>query len=401
MSLTDPEGNKPGGVIGYTSYQRKYTYGHTGFVQTENRTVVRYSRNRTSNQSRPVRILPGTNTPWRDPSTYARNIIWHIDAPLTTWYRYGSDRVDTEETMCSQLLGNNPKLHEFLPLFPSGGYDRPVYDYNDYARAITECLIKIGDGKANLAESIATHRQTVNMLADRASDLFRALIAVKRGRWGLVPKQFGFHKPGAAANLLLEYKFGWQPLMGDIKAVYDELASEEPSAKFISARRVIPGTVEVTNFQLGGDGRPLDWNTKSNYKTTCHLVGRLSDEWLRRGTQFGLGNPAALAWELVPWSFVVDWAIPIGNVLQAFTAPAGLTFVGGYTSAVTQGRKKIQIGSPSIPTQWSTGGTYVVERFGFRRDALAGWPMPLPYVKSPYSNSHTLTALALLRQLMK
>jgi hypothetical protein len=32
--------------------------------------------------------------------------------------------------------------------------------------------------------------------------------------------------------------------------------------------------------------------------------------------QMGLGNPASILWERIPWSFVLDWFIPIGTYLE-------------------------------------------------------------------------------------
>lgn len=402
MSLMDPKGSAPGGDVGYQTLNEIWTNGDTGEQSSQGYTSVRWARNRTPNTSSPVRTIPGTTTPWRDPTTFARNVIWHYPSFLSTNYKYPGDRVDTRYTPTSRYVGNSPALHEFLPLFPQGGYDRPVYDYNDYARAVTECLIKIGDGKANLAESLATYKQTVNMIASSASTLFKALLAVKRGNFGELGSIFGLSPKGIGGRLL-EWRYGWQPLASDINALMEGLQNMEPKSLMLSARRVVKGTLNISDDSVTPDEwRELSWSTKTEYRTTCHLVGRLSDEWLRRGTQYGLANPLALGWELIPWSFVVDWALPIGNVLQAYTAPAGLTFVGGYTSAVIQGRKDINISAPMGNSNlYGSPGTYNVERFGFRRDALAGWPLPLPYVKSPLSSTHTENALALLLQLMK
>lgn len=53
---------------------------------------------------------------------------------------------------------------------------------------------------------------------------------------------------------------------------------------------------------------------------------------LHRATTLGLTNPAAIAWELVPFSFVVDWFIPIGNFLNSWTDFLGLRFEDSYNT---------------------------------------------------------------------
>lgn len=400
MSLSDPDGNKPGGRNIYGKYTYERYLPSQGLTRAE-KTMQLAARNRSGNTTSVPILLAGTSTMWRKPTSFSRNIIKHTPTPYSQYWVSGSHKGGYLHSMTSDIVGNNPKLHEFLPLFPSGGYTQPEYDYNDRARAITECLVKIGDGKANLAESLVTYKQTVDLLATTASSLFKLLLAVKRGQWGSLPKMFRSPSQGGARKWL-EWQYGWKPLCGDIHAIYSELQSIGlPPALLITARRTIRGDLSYESVSSGFESRTLNWNTRSRYSTICSLTGKLQDAWLRRGTQFGLGNPAALGWELVPYSFVVDWVLPVGNVLQAFTAPAGLDFVSGYTSAHIEGHKVINISGPAVSVLTGGASTYTVDRFGFRRDPLLNWPLPLPYVKSPLSTPHTLNALALLRQLLR
>jgi hypothetical protein len=45
--------------------------------------------------------------------------------------------------------------------------------------------------------------------------------------------------------------------------------------------------------------------------------------------RLGLLNPAEVIWELVPFSFVADWFLPIGDYLSALDAPMRFSHVGG------------------------------------------------------------------------
>lgn len=401
MSLTDPEGNKAGGSTGRYPYTWERYLPSTGLV-TKSQSGLLYARNRAGNV-RGAKVTLPDNTIWRKPTSYSRNIIKFTGKPYSQRWVSGSHKGGYLNSMTSDIVDGIPIQNEFLPML-FVGYAYPEYIYNDRAQAITECLMKIGDGKANLAESLVTYKQTVDMFASTASSLFKALIHAKRGQWGAIPKDFGLGKKGGAAGHFLQFQYGWKPLMQDIHDLYEDVRDAgKPKSLLITARRVVRGnhSYKQKSTRLF-EGRVADWTTTSSYSTTCHLTGKLSDIWLRRGTQYGLNNPAALAWELVPWSFVVDWAMPIGNVLQAFTAPAGLDFVSGYTSARIQGRRIASISGPNVgPAVQGSPSEHMTERFSFRRDALPGWPSPLPYVKSPLSTTHTLNALALLRQLLK
>lgn len=46
--------------------------------------------------------------------------------------------------------------------------------------------------------------------------------------------------------------------------------------------------------------------------------------------QMGLLNVASVAWELVPFSFVVDWFIPVGRYVASLSDYAGCSFVDAY-----------------------------------------------------------------------
>jgi len=52
--------------------------------------------------------------------------------------------------------------------------------------------------------------------------------------------------------------------------------------------------------------------------------------------QTGFTNPLNLGWELLPFSFVVDWFVGIGPYLEARSAWDGLTFVDGSQTTFTR-----------------------------------------------------------------
>jgi hypothetical protein len=57
----------------------------------------------------------------------------------------------------------------------------------------------------------------------------------------------------------------------------------------------------------------------------CKVWCELSSPHLSELQQLGLTNPALVAWELVPFSFVFDWFIQVGDWLTGLTALQGVT----------------------------------------------------------------------------
>jgi hypothetical protein len=53
---------------------------------------------------------------------------------------------------------------------------------------------------------------------------------------------------------------------------------------------------------------------------------------LALASQLGVVNPASIAWELIPFSFIVDWFLNVGDFLNQFSDFLGLRIEDDYTS---------------------------------------------------------------------
>jgi hypothetical protein len=97
--------------------------------------------------------------------------------------------------------------------------------------------------------------------------------------------------------------------------------------------------------------------------------------------QTGFTNPINLLWELLPFSFVADWFLPIGNYLEALTAWNGLEFLDGYQVQFTRESCISAIHGQSIDA--GSGGTiqdtqadYAREWILLDRTKLTAFPTP-------------------------
>jgi hypothetical protein len=117
-------------------------------------------------------------------------------------------------------------------------------------------------------------------------------------------------------------------------------------------------------------------------------------------TSLGLTNPALVAWELVPFSFVVDWALPIGDWLSSLDAMLGYDSNNTWSSISTLQRRYWRTvginGKSGIYTNTNEYSDYC-ERTRLRRTAAASVPLPiLPSLKDPRSLGHMANGLSLL-----
>jgi len=175
----------------------------------------------------------------------------------------------------------------------------------DWALALR---LKVADLKVNIGEDVAEFGETVKMLhsfavgAKTAWSLYRGKLPKKVRR---------YITPCAIPAAVLTANFGVKPLVSTLVSSVGELSAriEKPYYKRVSA------TVKGS-----------DTYGEDVYETS--IGARCFVEVTHNGAGFTGGNPLSLAWELIPFSFVVDWGIGVGDYLSSLSATQGLNIVG-------------------------------------------------------------------------
>lgn len=347
------------------------------------------NRVRGSSSPRPI----GPFTVWRDPTVYEQSAI-DITQTSGTWSSTPGGRHYEQTTSVSHghpLGEQSPRAFDL---------NWPGVNWSDDLNneAIAKALARIKDMKVALGENLATATQTYSMLASSSFTLLNAALALKQGRlsrvWEILKDGRSAVRRGA--DLYLQYRYGWKPLMSDVFTL-SQLLSEglrKPLILSGSAKSQLePFTCkQVHAWESRGGG------TRQAY---CKLYGKVTDPSVQWADALGVSNPLSLAWELVPFSFVVDWFVPIGSVLDGLQAPKGVEFLGGFTTM----RGVIDAEARELPPPWyieRSPRRTSVRGFSIRRQPhLGDWPKPMPYAKSPFNHQHGLAAFALLIQRLR
>lgn len=284
--------------------------------------------------------------------------------------------------------------------------------------AVTKALNKIADQKVNLGENLATLGQTMRLFTDKASLLLDALKYARRVKsWDklLSKSARDLYRAGpltVTAQQYLAYIYGLKPLVSDVYTLSQLLKAAGVKTLLLSG--------EGSAFRSAGIRTTGNWNFYSyskirllsgaySTKVKCKIWARINPDYAgtRALNQLGLLNPLGLAWDLVPYSFVVDWFLPVGPVLYAMSAPAGLIFVDGYVSARTSEVDTFEYATSAVgfdfdrdkgPTGPSVEQKLIVPRSfeGYARESLASWPRPaLWFDTDPFRGDRPLKALAL------
>lgn len=221
-------------------------------------------------------------------------------------------------------------------------------------KAYSNLLEKFKQSDFNLAVSAGESRESWHMISDRMFKIADGARHVRRGQLGDAMRAFSSTKrpsrraqrkldTGDVSGSFLELSYGWVPLMSDIFAaaeVIDKPYVSKPSIRTSDKSSAGP----FTNL------RPSYQNytyTEKNERKVYHIV-RLSEKEASWAVRLGLTDPLSVAWELVPLSFVVDWFLPISDLLSALQATYVLP-VGKYvrTDCIKQiGGVLIPAGTP-------------------------------------------------------
>lgn len=137
--------------------------------------------------------------------------------------------------------------------------------------------------------------------------------------------------PVDSANLFLEGTFGWLPLVTDIYQAIRVMTDDVPGG-WISGVATEQKKINVHSRYYPPNGSLLSFEgtLKFRVKQTCMVRVTNPNVWL--ANKLGVINPALVAWDLVPWSFVINWFANISQVLGSITDFAGVTISNASTT---------------------------------------------------------------------
>lgn len=268
---------------------------------------------------------------------------------------------------------------------------------------IDECLNRFlrqaSSLQANLAVMYAERTKTANMVINAMKSIAAAGALLRKGRFQQAARKLGIDKSDKPLRDLseqwLQLQYGWRPLLNDVYAI---CTAKPPISRTASSSF----TRQETSPVVTGQSDPFGWSMSRDVTYRCAMRGtvRVSNSAVAAGSAFGLTDPNSVAWELVPFSFVVDWFLPVGDYLARLHALDGLELFDECTTyAITNNCKtsfyrSLTYLNPSVGSVSGGTGTYLSyrkTRYGFIPK-----PVPLPAPKNPFSLLHLTNAFALL-----
>lgn len=206
------------------------------------------------------------------------------------------------------------------------------------------------------------------------------------------------------SSAYLTYQFGWRPLIGDIFGVLDE------SVRYVLNRienykgrgSETDHTVVSMPSVYGQTSDRIKVTSDPTAKVEIGVTAEVPDFDLARWTSL---NPVSIAWELVPFSFVVDWFYDIGSTVRNLESALlyRQRFKRGYVSSLQISRYFCEDagsyhgGGPYGAGNYQWSFTGYGKEIRFSRVALSSMPLPsLPSLKVNLGGDRMFVAAGLL-----
>lgn len=257
-----------------------------------------------------------------------------------------------QELSSVRYRNSSGSFEDTRPAVLAGSYlssDLPSFPADKQNAMINRLYSKIRDVDFNALVSIAEGARALDMIGDRAYQLYKAYSAARRfdvaglsqalgiGRTkgrkvptfdlSLISKtrpprvpRLNPEKAKALSDLWLEYQYGWRPLIADIFNAAEDLPKAY-SNKDLKVDVRVRGSHETRNSVPNARFVGIPTSSIGLWLTdNCVAIKRIQyvariHGSIRVAETTGVLNPASVAWELVPFSFIVDWILPIGDYI--------------------------------------------------------------------------------------
>jgi len=240
------------------------------------------------------------------------------------------------------------------------------------ADVCTQAMSRANEADFDFLTFLAELKETNRLLASNLKQLGdhairtakwargRVSSARKRGGTRITPR--GIYE--LFSHRWLETRYGWLPLIwssADAINAYKNYEKEhviqEGRASFVQS------LVSSTTANI---------SQANGYRTDQYIVTGTRTYRGFAATEFDLGilksvgvNPALTAWELVPYSFVLDWVVDIGGWIQAYVPQPGIDVVGRCGSI-----KEDYTATTYWTSVWNAGGQAGTLSGGYNRKVV-------------------------------
>jgi len=361
---------------------------------------VRYTDD-VSNFTRTLSWSPGTSTngDHKSPNnwSYTASRLYYASGG---WYR--------------SQPGGNGTWQSMTGIMDTSGNSVPRGFTWDRDRAYNNALTSLNQGSS---ESRSPYRSGVRGNLDISIDLaeWHQTKRMLKSASSVIDYVHSFN-PRNAGNKWLEFQYGIRPLVSDLFGVADRMVDHNVNNVRVyrgTSSEVLPMSI-LSAYSLAPiwlrSSLPWDYFGYSDtgvLKQLCALKVRMKTRNVFDIRKWGTLNPVGLGWELLPYSFVVDWFVDVSSYLRNLETAMLFhsDFVDGHSSElyiadVVTNASAVKHFGPFATEEIQYGATqqqsYVRK---FVRTRLNGYPAPrVPTIDARLGWQRLLSGAALISQ---
>jgi len=346
---------------------------------------------------------------WKDPHPYSCTLmegdITHFQGTVGRSLRPADPPSITFYEVGDLPVGSN---------YPIGAPAIPSFNSGLESRAVNKALNQLKNEKINLAVAFAERGETTELLLGTLHGLAKAARSLRNGDMRGVARGLALRRTPKSprgsnfSQKWLELQYGWRPLYSDVFGAVAALHAadqDDPKRYMTTVTGRVRDQVTVRSKNLVNSNACWGGQSVSEEMEGCfvRLDYYLENPFLASLASLGITNPAVVLWERVPFSFVVDWFLPIASYLSGFDAALGYKFRAGTCSRLF----RRQFNSWVYPKPGTSGtgeialtvaGAYHQRQIALTRTLYSSSPLPrFPGFKNPFpkNGEHISNALAL------
>lgn len=203
-------------------------------------------------------------------------------------------------------------------VFPTSAFNT-LWTPREELALLSKLLKKVKGHDLDLGVSLAEVDKLAGTVAGTLKNLAYGAIDLSKGRFAQFARRFGAGPPrkdrveklrtSDIPARFLEMRYAWEPTIKDCyeaAKAFEEISNGPRTAVTRAGKRKQAKYVGFTNYC---PNIPFVVEVRRSYIFEQY-------EEMAFARQLGLANPATILWERLPWSFVVDWFIPVGTYLN-------------------------------------------------------------------------------------
>lgn len=287
--------------------------------------------------------------------------------------------------------------------WPSGTYPAKLA----YNKAYRKFVEKMG-GMEEVGTGLAEITSSFRMAHNRAHQLWNAWDAIRHGTLKEMFTVLGMDRDllkrkhekvwnrhtkslENASGLWLEYWMGWSPLMSDIYAAPRALIAYQPSYDIrTGGTRSFKSTYRRRRPPY--DAYSVDGSCSGVIQ--CHMSGkvRVTNPNYHLAKNLGM-SPQDIIWNILPWSWMVDWFANIGQVVSSMNDWVGVNLTDFSCTVCYEDAEHIE----KYYHFGGLSGVRTLTESKVVRATPSGFPQPRPVMHLPdFSLTRLATTLSLI-----